>query len=294
MKKTIILSLILSLGMFLLVGCGSDTEQPKNENGATTEAQGAENTGATEAEGENIAKIKEKGELVLATCADYPPFEWHMNVDGKDTIVGFDIAIAQEIADELGVELVIKDLDFESVIPSLTTNQADIAIAGLVPSPEREKIVNFSQPYFKNGQVVVVNKADADKYKTTEDFAGKKIGAQTGSTQEEIVRENFPKDIEILSLSKINNLIMEVKNKTADGVVMIDNSAEQYVAQNDDIVMLDVGIPDEQGTCIATAKDKQDLTDFVNKKLQQLMDEGKVEEYVSHYNALISESNAGN
>ena len=280
MKKSVLYAALLGIILFALVGCTGNSN---------TQAGNTQETGQAQATGQvNIDKIKEKGELVLATSADYPPFEWHLMKDGQDTIVGFDIAIAQEIADELGVKLVIKDLDFEAVIPALTTGQADIAIAGLVPTPEREEVVNFSQPYFQNNQVVIVHKDNEAKYKKIEDFAGKKVGAQTGSTQETIANEQFPKDIEVLSLSKINNLIMEVKNKTADGLVIVDNSAKQYLVQNTDLAIVDVGIPPEDGTCIAVGKDKEDLAKFVDEKLQKLMDEGKVESYIKEYEELAS------
>lgn len=277
MKKSVLKSVLLGIMMFTLVACGQATGNNTQEPGQTTGAASS------------VEAIKEKGELVLATSADYPPFEWHHMENGQDTIVGFDIAIAQDIAKELGVELVIKDLDFEGIIPSLTSGQADIGIAGLVPTPEREEVVSFSQPYFQNNQVVLVHKDMADKYKTIEDFAGKKVGAQTGSTQETIAREQFPKDIEVLSLSKLNNLVMEVKNKTADALVIVDNSAKQYLVQNPDLVMLDVGIPPEEGTSIAVAKDKEDLAKFINETLQKLIDEGKVDAYIQEYEKLASE-----
>lgn len=273
MKKATLYIVLLGIVLFGMVGCSKGS-----------------NTKSEEVSQVNINRIKEKGELVLATSADYPPFEWHINEKGEDKIVGFDIAIAQSIADELGVELVVRDLDFEGIIPSLVSGQSDIAIAGLVPTPERKEVVGFSQPYYENEQIVVVHKDNADKYEEIKDFAGKKIGAQTGSTQETIAQEQFPDDIEILSLSKLNNLIMEVKNKTAEGVIMIDNSAEQYLVQNKDLAILDVGIPPEEGNCIAVGKDKEDLLKLVDEHLQKLIDQGKIDEFVQEYTELASQS----
>lgn len=278
MKNSVLKLMMLFVMMFTLVACGQ------------TSGNNTQDAGQDQAAGQaSVEAIKKNGKLVLATSADYPPFEWHHMKDGQDTIVGFDIAIAQEIADALGVELEIKDLDFEGVIPALASGQADIAIAGLVPTPDREEVVAFSQPYFQSNQVVLVLKEDADKYKKIEDFAGKKVGVQTGSTQETILHEKFPKDVEALSLSKLNNLVMEVKYKTADALVIAQSSAEQYLVQNPDLVMLDVGIPPEDGTCIAVAKDKTDLAQFINDTLKKLIDEGKVESYIQEYQKLASE-----
>ena len=88
--------------------------------------------------------IKNKGKIVLGTSADYPPFESHAMIDGKDEIVGFDIEIAKYIAEELGVELEIKDMDFDKLLGGLSTGMLDIVIAGMNPDPEREKEANFT------------------------------------------------------------------------------------------------------------------------------------------------------
>lgn len=288
MKKTTLLTILAMVMAFALVGCGSGA---KNGENAANDAGKKEAAQVSQEDMDAaVKKIKDNGKLVLATSADYPPYEWHLLKDGKDEIVGFDIEIAKAIAEEMGVELEIKDLDFDGIIPSITSGQADIGIAGLSATPEREEAVNFSAPYFTNEQVVLVRKEDADKYKKMEDFAGKVVGAQTGSIQEETVRENFPKDVELKSLAKLNNLAMEVKNKTADALVISKSSGEQYAKQFPELVVIDVGVPEEPGVCVASKKGNDALTAYINQVVQKLIDEGKIKEWIAEYEKLADES----
>ena len=288
MKKTSLLTLLAMVMAFALVGCGSGA---KNGENAANNSDKKEAAQVSQEDMDAAAKeIKEKGKLVMATSADYPPYEWHLMKDGKDEIVGFDVEIAKAIAQEIGVELEIKDLDFDGIIPSITSGQADIGIAGMSATPEREEAANFSIPYFENEQVVLVRKEDADKYKKVEDFAGKVVGAQTGSVQESTVRENFPKDVELKSLSKLNNLAMEVKNKTADALVISKSSGAQYAKQFPELVAIDPGVPKEPGVCVTMKKGNDALTAYVNQVLQKLIDEGKIKEWIGEYEKIADES----
>ncbi|WP_159082009.1 transporter substrate-binding domain-containing protein [Aedoeadaptatus coli] len=288
MKKTGLLTILAMIMAFALVGCGSGA---KNGEKAANNAGNKEPAQVSQEDMDAaVKKIKDNGKLVLATSADYPPYEWHLIKDGKDEIVGFDIEIAKAIADEIGVELEIKDLDFDGIIPSITSGQADIGVAGLSATPEREEAVNFSVPYFTNEQVVLVRKEDADKYKKMEDFAGKVVGAQTGSLQEETVRENFPKDVELKSLAKLNNLAMEVKNKTADALVISSSAGAQYAKQFPELVVIDAGVPEEPGVCVANKKGDDAFTAYINQVVQKLIDEGKIEGWIAEYEKLADES----
>lgn len=288
MKKSSLLTLLAMVMAFALVGCGSGA---KNGENAANNSEKKEAAQVSQEDMDAAAKeIKEKGKLVMATSADYPPYEWHLMKDGKDEIVGFDVEIAKAIAQEIGVELEIKDLDFDGIIPSIASGQADIGIAGMSATPEREEAANFSIPYFENEQVVLVRKEDADKYKKVEDFAGKVVGAQTGSVQESTVRENFPKDVELKSLAKLNNLAMEVKNKTADALVISKSSGAQYAKQFPELVAIDPGVPKEPGVCVTMKKGNDALTAYVNQVLQKLIDEGKVKEWIGEYEKIADES----
>lgn len=288
MKKTSLLALLAMVMAFALVGCGSGAKNGENAANNSDKKEAAQVS--QEDMDAAVKEIKEKGKLVMATSADYPPYEWHLMKDGKDEIVGFDVEIAKAIAQEMGVELEVKDLDFDGIIPSIASGQADIGIAGMSTTPEREEAANFSIPYFENEQVVLVRKEDADKYKKVEDFAGKVVGAQTGSVQESTVRENFPKDVELKSLSKLNNLAMEVKNKTADALVISKSSGAQYAKQFPELVVIDPGVPKEPGVCVTMKKGNDALTAYVNQVLQKLIDEGKIKEWIGQYEKIADES----
>lgn len=296
MKKWTIVSLIVAVFAFALVGCGGNQEA---NNGGNAEASingnksdfVAEEVTADQATIDAATQeIKDKGKLVLATSADYPPYEWHLMKDGKDEIVGFDIEIAKALADSLGVELEIKDLDFDGIIPSITSGQADIGIAGISATPERLNAVNMTSPYYENKQVIIVPKDKAESYKTMEDFAGLTVGAQTGSMQEATVQENFPKDVNLKSLPKLNNLVLEVKNGTADALVISKSAGEQYVKQFPELVALDVGIPEEPGVCVALKKGNDGLTAYIDQELKKMIEEGKVDEWIAQYEKLNDET----
>ena len=128
-----------------------------------------------------LDQIKQKGELVVGTSADYPPYEFHTEVDGKDTIVGFDMEIAQAIADKLGVSLKIVDMSFDNLLMSLANDEFDLVIAGLSADEERRKTTDFSDPYLEAKNLILVRAEDADKYASLDDLKGAKGGAQTGS-----------------------------------------------------------------------------------------------------------------
>ena len=110
-----------------------------------------------------LDQIKQKGELVVGTSADYPPYEFHAEVDGKDTIVGFDMEIAQAIADKLGVSLKIVDMSFDNLLMSLANDEFDLVIAGLSADEERRKTTDFSDPYLESKNLILVRAEDADK-----------------------------------------------------------------------------------------------------------------------------------
>lgn len=296
MKKWTIVSLIVAVFAFALVGCGGNQEA---NNGGNAEASingnksdfVAEEVTADQATIDAATQeIKDKGKLVLATSADYPPYEWHLMKDGKDEIVGFDIEIAKALADSLGVELEIKDLDFDGIIPSITSGQADIGIAGISATPERLNAVNMTSPYYENKQVIIVPKDKAESYKTMEDFAGLTVGAQTGSMQEATVQENFPKDVNLKSLPKLNNLVLEVKNGTADALVISKSAGQQYAKQFPELVALEVGIPDEPGVCVALKKGNDGLTAYIDQELKKMIEEGKVDEWIAQYEKLNDET----
>ena len=121
MKKGLLKLALGAMSILALAACGNTSE--------TSDSSATDSAATTTTD--KLQEIKDSGKLVMGTSADYPPYEWHLIKDGKDEIIGFDIDIAQAIADELGVELEIKDMDFDGLIPALTTGKIDIIIAGM-------------------------------------------------------------------------------------------------------------------------------------------------------------------
>ena len=139
MKK--IIALILALAMvFSFTACGGGS----SDSGKSV-----------------IDEIKAKGKLTVGTSADYPPYEFHTEIDGVDTIVGFDIAIAKAIADDLGVELEIVDMSFDNLLMSLANGEFDMVIAAITSNEEREKAVDFSDPYLVSKNLILVKTENA-------------------------------------------------------------------------------------------------------------------------------------
>src|SRR5690554_921225 len=266
MKKIIALMLTMVMMVGLLAGCTS---------------------GASEATSK-VGQIKSEGKIVLGTAADYPSYEFHKEIDGQDQIVGFDIEIAKAIAEELGVELEIVDMKFEGLLPALVTNDIDFIIAGMVANEERKESVDFSIPYYQAQQRMIVKVEDAETLKTPADFDGLKIGAQKSTIQEAIALDKFA-SAEYVGLSKITDLVLELKNGKVDGVILVEPVAKAYVNQNDDLFLAEEILGQEDGVAVAINKGNDDLVQEIDKVLQNLMDEGMIEKFIADATALAEE-----
>ena len=266
------LSMGLLLAAGLLAGCGS------NNNDNNTAASGnTANTGTA-------AKT-----LILGTSADFPPYEFHKMVDGKDTIVGFDIDIAKDIAADMGAELEIKDLPFDSLLNELSSGRVDIVISGLSPTPERAKAVGLSDIYYKAEQAVVVREADKDKYATMDSLKGAKLGIQTGSIQEDIAKGI--EGAQLTSLGKISEIVLQLQSNRVDASIMEGPVAKSFVKNVKGLVITDAKPEvEDDGYVIGVKKDNTELLDQVNKTLTRLNSEGKIDEYVAAASEL-AESN---
>lgn len=258
---------VLSLG---LVACSS-SDSTGSDKGKDAKAK------------TQLEMVKEKGKLVIATSADYPPYEFHKEIDGKDTIVGFDIMIAEEIAKELGVELEIKDMKFDGLLPALQGGNADLIVAGMSPTEERKQAINFTDVYYNGEIAVLINKKDLDKYTTLESLKDVKIGAQKASLQESFAIDEI-EATNIKSLSKIPDLILELKNGNVDAVVCTKQAVTGYLKQYPELTYanVDTGEDTSEGSAIAIKKsDDLSLVEECNKVLGKLKAENKVEEFVN-------------
>ncbi|WP_340003475.1 transporter substrate-binding domain-containing protein [Paenibacillus sp. FSL K6-0276] len=256
----------LGLGMILAVGLLSGCGQNKNDND-TAASGNATNGGATK-------------KLTMGTSADFPPYEFHKVVDGKDTIVGFDIDIAKEIAADMGAELVIKDLPFDSLLNELSSGRVDIVISGLSPTEERKKAVDLSDIYYKAEQAIVVREADKDKYATMDAVKGTKIGVQSGSIQEDIAKGI--EGAKIISLGKISEIVLQLQSNRVDTAIIEGPVAKSFVKNVPGLVITDAKPEvEDDGYTIGIKKGNKELLDQVNSTLTRLNSEGKIDEYVA-------------
>lgn len=291
MKKLILATMSLVLA-FALAACGNSNSSNNDSAsaGQTVDASASASAGAAEAElTGKLADIKKAGKIVLGTSAEYAPYEFHKNVDGKDQIVGFDIEIAKEIAKDLGVELEIKDMDFGNLLAELKLGKIDFSLAGITPDEDRAKSVDFSKLYYQAKQAVFVRADDKDAYKTAADLEGKKLGVQMGSTQEKIAQGI--KDAKLKSLGKTTDLVLELKSKKVDALIVEEPVAKGYVAKNPDLALTDIGLTYEDGggSAVAVNKGETELLAVIQKTLDRLTADGSIDKWVSEMTELADQ-----
>lgn len=230
-----------------------------------------------------LDEIKESGTLIMGTSADYPPFEWNEMVDGKAKVVGADADIAQRIAEELGVELKIEDMAFDSLIPALQTGKIDITLAGMTYSEERAKQVDFSEGYYVSIDKFLVLKDKVDEFKSLDDFKGLKIGVQKGTVQEKKIKDDLP-EAKAVSMGKNGMLIDALKSNRVDAIFMDDIVTDEFVNENKDTIAV---VPDVQfesydnAKSAALTKDNKELLEAVNKVIVKLKEDGEIDEILS-------------
>ena len=286
MKMKKIMTLMLALGLMVsAAACGAKEAEAVSE---PVETEAAEAGG--EEMSEVLKKIKDNGKLVLGTSADYPPFEFHVSVDGKDQIVGFDIDIAKEIAKELGVELEIKDMKFDGLLAALDQGVVDLVIAGMSPTPEREENADFSSIYYTAVQSLVVKTADQASITALSDLSGKKVGVQKGTIQETLAEEQM-KGAEVVALGKITDIVLSLKSGRIDAAIIELPVAEKTVEANEDLsvstISLDAG---SKGKAVALKKGSEDLLAVVNQVIEKLVAEKTIDEFINAANKLADEN----
>ena len=285
MKKGILKKMIAVVAVATMaisaIGCGSSskTEGEKTEGAAVEQ----------KADGGNLSDIKSKGKLVVGTSADYPPYEFHTMANGKDEIVGVDIDVAKEDAKDLGVELEVKDMDFDGLLVALQAGKVDMVFAGMTPTDERKENADFSDIYYTATHRFILRSGEEGSVKSFDDLKGKKIGVQKGSIQEGIAKENFD-EANIKSLAKVTDLVLDLKNKKVDAILIEEGVAKINCDKNKDIAMSDFVVTDENGgAAIALKKGSTELQTEVNKTISKLKEEDKITKFVSDANDLAAE-----
>jgi arginine/lysine/histidine transporter system substrate-binding protein len=250
MKKVMSLFLIMILAVGVLAACGETKD----------------------------ANAGDKKVLVMATSADYAPFEY-IESDKSDEIIGFDVDLAKAITGKLGYEMEIKDMDFGGLIQSLKSGQADFVLAGMTPTEKRKQNVDFSDIYYTAQHMVISKKENG--IETVEDLKGKTVGVQLGSIQEGKADEiNETVAITVENRNRIPELIQELKAGRFDAIIIEDTVAKGYLDKEADLTSFTISDdPEEAGSAIAFPKDSE-LTEKFNNELKKMKENGELQELI--------------
>ncbi len=283
MKK--VLSVILCAAMALsMAACGSAATSGANSeapSAAPSEATSAANSEAAAGDsdvvvkaedfasftGETIDAIKAKGELVLATEAQYAPFEF---IDAKGNFLGCDMWLGEQIAAALGVKLKVVDMAFDGIVPSVKSGKADIGIAAITYTGERAEEVDFSESYIASAQKLVVMKGNEDSIKSIEDLAGKTVGAQLGTVQAELIKGVLTES-NLFELDKWPSVAMEVASGKIDALLTDAAAADNMVGGNDKLAVANFDFPEgtmNAGEAAVVQKGHDDLVALVNAVIE--------------------------
>lgn len=230
--------------------------------------------GTSSAESSNV--------LIMATSADYPPYEFYETARGEGEPIGFDIDIAKHITSKLGYELQIQDMDFNGIIPALQSERADFAMAGMTPTEERKASVDFSQIYY-DAKNTIVSMAGSG-LASFEDLAGKTVGVQLGSIQESAAQEQAEtvQGMTIEPRNKISELIQELKAGRLDAAIVEDTVAKGYVQNNPDLEFSVIEDEEESGSAIAFPKGSTLVAEF-DQALTEMKEDGTLDGMITKW-----------
>ena len=213
---------------------------------------------------------KKNGNLVLVTEAGFAPYEYYSNGE----IVGVDIDIAERIAEEVNMEIVIKDVAFDSIISEVKTGKSDIGAAGISYTEERAKEVDFTDNYFESKQVVIVK--NNSYINSLEDIYNSKIAVQLGSVADSFITENYP-DVELVREKKFLAAIQDLKDDKVDAVAM-DEIPAQKLMTADMRMLVEPLTTDNYGMIVR--KGNTSLLETANKVINDLKENGEIDRFM--------------
>ena len=289
MKNLLCVALGAALSVSLLASCsGGSSSTPAPETTTPAETTPAETTPAeTGAAGDLSSALIEDGKLIMSTNAQFPPYEMVADGEGFNGtgFEGIDIEIASALADKLGLELVIDDMEFDSALLAVQNNAADMMLAGLSYSEDRDEVMDFTDSYATGVQVVIV-KEGSDV--TMDNLGDYMIGTQRGTTGY-IYASDTPEnggygEDHVIAYDNGATAVQELINGTIDAVIIDQAPAEEYVAANPDagLTILDGAWVEEQ-YCAAVDEGNTVLLDALNTALNELIDDGTVQTIIDKY-----------
>ena len=289
-KKLAAFALAATMSLGLLTACGGGTTGTADTPAANTDTPAATESAAPESEtpaADGTFTTVEDGKLIMSTNATFPPYEMVADGDGVNGsgYEGIDIEIAYALADKLGLELVIDDMDFDAALLAVQNNSADMMLAGLSYSEERDEVVDFSDPYATGVQVVIVKEGSGV---TMDNLGEYMIGTQRGTTGF-IYASDTPEnggygEDHVIGYDSGVTAVQELINGTIDAVIIDKQPAEAYVAANPDagLTILD-GNWVEEDYCLAVDEGNTALLNALNTALNELKSDGTLDEIVAKY-----------
>ena len=282
MKKA--LSLMTAAALVLsLAACGSTASSAASSEAASPEAassdaassEAASSEAASETETAELSTV-EPGKLIMSTNAAFPPYE--MTTDSGE-FEGIDIETAQAIADKLGLELQIDDMDFDAALLAVQQGKADMVMAGVTVTDERQNVMDFTDSYATGIQSIIV-KEDSD-IASVDDLAGKKIGTQRGTTGYLYCSDDFG-DENVVAYDNGLTAVQMLNNGQGDCVVIDNAPAKEFIAANPGLKLLDTAYV-EESYAIGVGKGNTELKDAINTALEELKADGTLQAIVDKY-----------
>ena len=282
MKKA--LSLMTAAALVLsLASCGSTASSAASSEAASPEAassdaassEAASSEAASETETAELSTV-EPGKLIMSTNAAFPPYE--MTTDSGE-FEGIDIETAQAIADKLGLELQIDDMDFDAALLAVQQGKADMVMAGVTVTDERQNVMDFTDSYATGIQSIIV-KEDSD-IASVDDLAGKKIGTQRGTTGYLYCSDDFG-DENVVAYDNGLTAVQMLNNGQVDCVVIDNAPAKEFIAANPGLKLLDTAYV-EESYAIGVGKGNTELKDAINTALEELKADGTLQTIVDKY-----------
>lgn len=291
MKKVLAFVMAAALLALCLAGCGAGAASQSAQSAgsaaaqsaAGSDAQSAGDAASADAEaGEALTAIQSSGKLVMMTATGFPPYEY-IGEDGQPA--GIDIDIAQLVADELGVELEVLDMDFNLLVDSLKSGKGQLVAAGMSVTEERASQIDFSVPYAQDGQCLMV--AAGSGIATVKDLAGKTVVVQEATTGHILATDTL--GLEPLAFKNAVDCASTIIGGRADAAILDRTTIRTLVSAHPDELEL-VGEPlTEEQYVLGIAKGNEDFQAVVNKVLQQAIDDGTIEALMDKHLAILAE-----
>ena len=279
MKK--LTALLMGTAMVLsLAACGGSASSAASSEAASSEAASSEETSevASEETTDEAAALTtvNAGKLTMSTNAAFPPYE--MTTDSGD-FEGIDIDVAAAIAEKLGLELQVDDMDFDAALLAAQSGKSDMVMAGVTVTDERQKVMDFSDTYAEGIQSIIVPE-DSD-IASADDLAGKIIGTQRGTTGYIYCTDDFGED-SVVAYDDGLTAVQALNNGQVDAVVIDNAPAKEFVAANPGLKILDTAYAQED-YAIGVAKGNTELLNAINGALEELQADGTLQSIVDKY-----------